>query len=79
MTYTFYQLGSVFLRQQERPKTTDSPNRTLFVAGSPFDVRGAKNIGMDVYWHNRIGLNYKNESADHVETSLYRLLEVLDL
>ena len=40
---------------------------------------GAKNIGMDVYWHNRIGLNYKNESADYVESSLYRLLEVLDL
>ena len=60
-------------------KMNSAPNRTLFVAGSPFDVRGAKNIGMDVYWHNRIGLNYKNESADHVEVSLYRLLEVLGL
>ena len=60
-------------------KMNSPPNRTLFVAGSPFDVRGAKNIGMDVYWHNRIGLNYKNESADYVESSLNRLLEVLDL
>ena len=60
-------------------KMNSAPNRTLFVAGSTFDVRGAKNIGMDVYWHNRIALNYKNESADHVEASLYRLLEVLDL
>ena len=60
-------------------KMNSAPNRTLFVADSPFDVRGAKNIGMDVYWHNRIGLNYKNESADHVEASLYKLLEVLDV
>lgn len=29
--------------------------RTLFVAGSPFDVRGASAVGMPVYWHNRIG------------------------
>ena len=60
-------------------KMNSPPNKTLFVAGSPFDVRGVKNIGMDDYWHNRIGLNYKNESADHVEASLYKLLEVLDL
>jgi 2-haloalkanoic acid dehalogenase type II len=30
--------------------------RVLFVAGSPFDVVGAAAIGMDVFWHDRIGL-----------------------
>jgi FMN phosphatase YigB (HAD superfamily) len=30
--------------------------RTLFVAGSPFDVPGASGVGMPVVWHNRIGL-----------------------
>ena len=30
--------------------------RTLFVAGSPFDVVGAAAAGMDVYFHDRAGL-----------------------
>jgi 2-haloalkanoic acid dehalogenase type II len=30
--------------------------RVLFVAGSPYDVPGAGQIGMDVWWHNRIGM-----------------------
>ena len=68
---------SIYKKILEKMKTT--PSRTLFVAGSPFDVRGAKNIGMNVYWHNRIGLDYKNTNADHVEVSLYKLLEILDL
>ena len=29
--------------------------RVLFVAGSAHDVGGAKRIGMDVYWANRLG------------------------
>lgn len=33
-----------------------APERTLFVAGSASDVPGAKQVGMPVYWHNRIGL-----------------------
>jgi hypothetical protein len=32
------------------------PARVLFVAGSAADVPGARNAGMKVYWHNRIGL-----------------------
>ena len=68
---------SMYKKILEKMKTT--PSRTLFVAGSPFDVRGAKNIGMNVYWHNRIGLDCKNTNADHVEVSLYKLLEILDL
>ena len=29
--------------------------RVLFVAGSAHDVGGARRIGMDVYWANRLG------------------------
>lgn len=32
------------------------PQDVLFVAGSPFDVRGAAGAGMRVAWHNRAGL-----------------------
>ena len=39
-------------------KMNTSPSRTLFVAGSPFDVEGAKSMDMDVYWHNRVGLSH---------------------
>jgi 2-haloacid dehalogenase len=30
--------------------------RVLFVAGSPYDIPGASQIGMDVWWHNRAGM-----------------------
>jgi 2-haloacid dehalogenase len=30
--------------------------RVLFVAGSPYDIPGAGRLGMDVWWHNRIGM-----------------------
>jgi 2-haloacid dehalogenase len=33
-----------------------TPERTLFVAGSPFDVVGAASTGMRVYLHDRLGL-----------------------
>ena len=33
------------------------PARTLFVAGSKFDIAGAGSIGMPVWWHNRIGMD----------------------
>lgn len=29
------------------------PSRTLFVAGSPYDIIGATSVGMSVYWHDR--------------------------
>lgn len=32
------------------------PEDVLFVAGSPFDVRGAAAAGMRVAWHNRTGI-----------------------
>lgn len=34
----------------------EAPERILYVAGSPYDVRGAAAAGMPVYWHNRLGL-----------------------
>ena len=33
-----------------------TPETTLFVAGSAYDLYGASAVGMPVYWHNRIGL-----------------------
>ncbi len=30
--------------------------RTLYIAGSPFDIAGAHNAGMDVFWHNQAGM-----------------------
>ena len=59
-------------------KMNTSPSRTLFVAGSPFDVEGAKSMDMDVYWNNRVGLSHANEKkADYVEKSLNKLIEIL--
>ena len=28
----------------------------LFVAGSGFDLIGTSKVGLDTYWHNRVGL-----------------------
>lgn len=33
-----------------------TPERTLFVAGSAFDLFGTSVVGLDTYWHNRVGL-----------------------
>jgi 2-haloalkanoic acid dehalogenase type II len=33
-----------------------APERTLFVAGSRYDLFGAAAAGMPVWWHNRVGL-----------------------
>ena len=32
------------------------PAEVLFVAGSGFDLFGTARVGLDTYWHNRIGL-----------------------
>ncbi len=37
--------------------------RVLFVAGSAHDVGGAKRIGMDVYWANRLGAAPPEDAA----------------
>jgi 2-haloacid dehalogenase len=52
--------------------------RALFVAGSAADVPGARNAGMTVYWHNRIGLKPLDDAVpDFTETSLHRLLDLV--
>jgi len=54
------------------------PARVLFVAGSAADVPGARNAGMTVYWHNRIGLKPLDDTVpDFLETSLHPLLELV--
>ena len=32
------------------------PEEVLFVAGSGFDLIGTSKVGLDTYWHNRVGL-----------------------
>lgn len=32
------------------------PEAVLFVAGSAFDLVGTAGVGLDTYWHNRVGL-----------------------
>lgn len=32
------------------------PSEVLFVAGSGFDLIGTSKVGLDTYWHNRVGL-----------------------
>lgn len=51
-----------FYKPHERPyrmmleEIGTLPQRTLFVAGSPFDLLGATRAGMPVFWHNQVGL-----------------------
>lgn len=48
-----------------------TPARTLFVAGSASDVPGAKAVGMQVYWHNRVGLPPRDDATpDFLERTL---------
>ncbi len=55
-----------------------APARTLFVAGSASDVPGAKAVGMSVYWHNRIGLEPRDDTRpDFLEATLEPLLSCL--
>lgn len=47
----------------------EAPERILYVAGSPYDVRGSAATGMPVYWHNRIGLVDIEASSKVIESS----------
>jgi 2-haloacid dehalogenase len=54
------------------------PARTLFVAGSASDVPGAKQLGMPVYWHNRIGLPPRDDARpDYLERTLTPLVRIV--
>ncbi len=56
------------------------PQRTLFVAGSPFDVLGASRLGMPVIWHNRLNVVHAEAAAKaaRVTNQLDGLIEALD-
>jgi 2-haloacid dehalogenase len=51
----------------------------LMVAGSPYDLYGAQAMGMDAYWHNRVGLRAPDDAPKPLRESgsLQGLLEVL--
>lgn len=52
--------------------------KTLFVAGSPADVPGASDVGMPVYWHNRLGLPNRepDKKPDYEHESLEPLIKL---
>jgi 2-haloalkanoic acid dehalogenase type II len=54
------------------------PGRTLYVAGSPLDIVGASAAGMDVVWHDRIGLArvYPATAALGAHPALWPVLEI---
>ncbi len=56
-----------------------TPERTLFVAGSPADVPGASAVGMPVFWHNRIGMPEVVSSPQplHTANTLHPLLDLV--
>jgi 2-haloacid dehalogenase len=41
-----------------------APQRCLFVAGSAYDLVGASRVGLDIWWHDRIGLAKPPEAPD---------------
>jgi 2-haloacid dehalogenase len=56
-------------------------SEVLFVAGSGFDLIGTSKVGLDTYWHNRVGLKrpteappaaYESRSLDHLVHYLIR-------
>ena len=55
------------------------PARALFVAGSPADLPGATNVGMPVFWHNRLGLSSLDSSVHpkFISDSLWPLIELV--
>jgi 2-haloacid dehalogenase len=54
------------------------PARALFVAGSSADLPGATNVGMPVFWHNRLGLSSLDSSVHpkFISDSLWPLIEL---
>jgi 2-haloacid dehalogenase len=39
-----------------------TPERCLFVAGSAYDLVGASRVGLDIWWHDRIGMTKPPEA-----------------
>ena len=60
VTVTAQSAGACKPRPEPYQRALDTlalrPGRVLFVAGSSYDIPGAGRLGMDVWWHNRIGM-----------------------
>jgi 2-haloacid dehalogenase len=41
-----------------------APQRCLFVAGSAYDLVGASRVGLDIWWHDRIGMAKPPEAPE---------------
>jgi 2-haloalkanoic acid dehalogenase type II len=41
-----------------------TPERCLFVAGSAYDLVGASRVGLDIWWHDRVGMQKPAEAPD---------------
>jgi 2-haloacid dehalogenase len=41
-----------------------APARCLFVAGSAYDLVGASRVGLDIWWHDRVGMAKPPEAPD---------------
>lgn len=54
------------------------PANTLFVAGSGFDLFGTSAVGLDTYWHNRVGLALPDGAPAPLQQGP-SILPVLDL
>ena len=52
------------------------PDDVLFVAGSGFDLVGTGRVGLDTYWHNRVGLKRPERAPPpmHESRSLHDLV-----
>jgi 2-haloacid dehalogenase len=57
------------------------PERCLFVAGSPYDLFGADEVGLAAYWHDRVGMRAPPDAPTPLrhEKTLMPLLDFLDL
>jgi 2-haloalkanoic acid dehalogenase type II len=53
------------------------PGEVLFVAGSGFDLVGTGRVGLDTYWHNRVGLKRPEIAPPpmHESRSLHALID----
>lgn len=53
------------------------PGEALFVAGSAFDLVGTARVGLDTYWHNRVGLKRPGNAPPpmHESRSLHDLVD----
>ena len=56
-----------------------APARCLFVAGSAFDLFGTGRVGLQTYWHDRIGMTLPRNAPEPIahHRSLYPLLDLV--